>query len=90
LWQGEQDLFDRRIHFGAASLKTIPEKAEGLSRWSALWGPEGAKKATLDFAHAGKFEGDSWPLDRLALGKTGVPEPRGADLFKLGILRKPR
>ncbi len=93
LWQGDQDVFDRRLHFGAATPRTIPDKAEGLAGWTALWGAGGARRATLGFAHPNKFDADRWPLERLALSAPGRPDEMrglGADLQKLGILRKPR
>ncbi len=90
LWQGDQDVFDRRLHFGAATLKTIPDKAEGLSGWQAIWGPGGARRATLNFAHPNRFDADRWPMERLSLSAPGRPEEMrgvGADLQKLGLRR---
>ncbi len=91
LWQGEQDLFDKRLHFGGATPTAIPEQPAGLSGWAWLWGSSGARKSTRDFAHAHRFEADRWPLERLALNAAGSTEELtgfGADLQKLGLVRK--
>jgi hypothetical protein len=89
LWQGEQDVFDRRLHFGAALPKAIPEKGDWPASWSALWGEAGTHRSTLAHPATNRFEEDRWPLERLALTPT-APAGAGADLQKLGLLRKTR
>jgi serine/threonine-protein kinase len=89
LWQGEQDVYDRRLQFGAATLKTIPEKVEGMTGWQGVWGAGGSRRATLDFAHANRFDADRWSLDRLALSaRPDEMRGIGADLQKLGVFRR--
>jgi serine/threonine protein kinase len=95
LWQGEGNVYDRRLHFPVAAAGTIPEKPQPLSTWVGLWGPAGDRRPFLDVPVLRQFDRQRWPLERLQL----IP-PRfqrfpfdvksvGADLVQLGIVRKP-
>jgi serine/threonine-protein kinase len=96
LWQGEGDAFDKRFHFGAAQLGAIPEKAESFADWVQVWGPGVGQRVLGNFPQGPRFEKDRWPLERLVLTPTGPgsssidPRGIGADLQRLGLLRKSR
>jgi serine/threonine-protein kinase len=97
VWQSDGDAFDKRLHFGAASMsQALPDKAEGHTVWSRLWGTAGIRRPVLDLALTQKFDNDRWQLERLAIPvprpSPGTPpkRPPGADLTQLGILKKPK
>jgi hypothetical protein len=82
LWQGDRDVFDRRLWFGAApAAGPLPEKWEDHASWVALWGTPALRRAVLDLNLLRSFEGERWLPERLL----GVRIPAGADLDKIGV-----
>ena len=94
-WHGKGNAFDRRLESYHAFAGTAPGNKQTLADWEQLWGHAGeqdalsvepgpAKKATID--------ADAPQLERLALpaqvrAVPGNPPP-GADLVRLGVLKK--
>jgi hypothetical protein len=84
VWQGEEDVLDRRLYFGAwRAGKPLPDRPEGTTAWTRLWGSYGVRRPVLDLSLTRLIEPGRWQLDRLAL-----PAGRGADLALLGV-KKP-
>jgi hypothetical protein len=86
LWQGEQDCFDKRLHFSSAS--SVPEKSNWPGGWTALWGANGQRRSILAHPATNRFDVDDWQLSRLAITPP-PPAVVGADLTKLRIAQKP-
>jgi hypothetical protein len=82
-WQSDEDVLDRRLHFGAAPARALPDRPEGLAAWLRLWGSAGVRRPVFDLRLTRTLEAGRWPLERLAL-----PPGRGADLVLLGVVKK--
>ncbi len=86
VWQSDNDAFDRRLWFAAATAdKPPPEKRQEHTTWVEWWGTPALRHAQLYLATAHTLDAESWPLERLVGAK--VP---GADLEKLGVTTKPK
>ncbi|HZV05911.1 MAG TPA: hypothetical protein VE999_12605, partial [Gemmataceae bacterium] len=86
VWQSDNDTYDRRIWFGAASTASpLPEKPEDHASWLSLWGSPGLRRSKLDVLLFRTLDNDRWLLDQ-RLGGWKAP---GANLDKLGLSRKP-
>src|SRR5262249_38878228 len=84
VWQGEGDVYDRRLYFGARGARALlPDKPEDHAVWARLWGSYGVRRPVLDLPLTRLLGPGRWQLDRLAL-----PAGRGADLVLLDI-KKP-
>src|SRR5262245_14683575 len=95
VWQGEGDLLDKALRFGAEPASTPgADNPNWPMAWSRLWGPLGLRKPYLEVTTLRKFEAKMWPLDRLQLPARDLPPPSsgkpipGADLKLVGILKK--
>jgi hypothetical protein len=94
VWQGEGNVFDKRLHFYAVGAE-LPERAQPFPAWSRLWGPANERRPFLNLALTNTLKWDPLQLERLALPEikpieSGQPKPRpGADLAALGLLPKP-
>jgi hypothetical protein len=91
LWQGDGDVFDKRLHFAAAPASAVPEAAQDAAAWARMWGSPGERRPT-EVALAKLFDLDRWALERLALPRKDVSpdgRPAGADLALLGVVKKP-
>ncbi len=90
LLRSDGDLFDKRLYYQAAAGEAPPEKPQPHALWAGLWGPAAANRPVLDVALHGTLDLEHPQLDRLAL--PALPRfrdrPVGADLVRLGILKK--
>ncbi len=75
--------------FAAAPASALPDKEEGRSVWTRLWGSYGDDHPAADVTLVKLFDAAPWPLDRLALPKSKEGMSPGADLAQLGLLKKP-
>jgi serine/threonine protein kinase len=95
IWQSADDVYDKRLHFAAASLTAIPATAQTHAPWHQLWGAFGDTRPVTALPLTARFDRERWPLERLRLpvlrGRPIVFDPRefGPDLEKLGIIKKP-
>jgi tRNA A-37 threonylcarbamoyl transferase component Bud32 len=90
-WRSEGDVFDRRLQYGAApAAGPLPDKAESHSLWAKLWGTPGDVQPFLDLPPTRPFDGDKLQFDRLVLPAWPrfMGHPPGADLARLGLLKK--
>jgi hypothetical protein len=95
-WQGRHNMYDRRLGYYASSGGAPDQRAsQPYSAWSALWGSNGDLEPILELSSAGSIVRDRSlisQLDRLALlhsAPFAENEKPGADLVRLGILKKP-
>jgi hypothetical protein len=86
MWQGEDDLFDRRLHFGACASQP-PERPQGLAPWLRLWGSASVRRPVADASLTRTLDAVPWALERLAMPPAQAGH--GADLGALGISKKP-
>jgi hypothetical protein len=86
LWQGDNDLYDKRLYFAAAP-GTPPDRSQPLSAWTRLWGSANCQHSVIEDRLARPLEGYPWPLERLILPRAAAGH--GADLGALGISRRP-
>jgi hypothetical protein len=85
LWQSENDLYDKRLYFSAG--RAPPDKPQPLSDWPQLWGSPNVRGPVIEERLHQPLGPAPWSLDRLALPRDRVGH--GADLFALGISKKP-
>jgi serine/threonine-protein kinase len=94
-WQGEGNLYDKRLQAYVATLgkdgtPAPPDKPQPYAVWEHVWGPADVKPV-LDVALKGTIDLDKLPLEHLALPAHGLPKEKpGADVTKLLAQRKPR
>jgi serine/threonine-protein kinase len=91
-WQGKGNAFDGRLH-AYLVLPGAAEARQTLADWQALWGRSGEPDALLvqPPGTSKTFSTDAPPLDRLVLPRdvhSVAGPPPGADLTRLGILKK--
>ncbi len=93
-WQGEGNVYDRRLHafamMVAADGKPVRDyKPQPTAVWERLWGPAD-HSANFDVPFKTTLDLEKLPLEQLALPATPVlKEKPGADLTKLlGIKKK--
>jgi hypothetical protein len=80
VWQSDGDVYDRRLHFGAAAAGALPARAEPFDAWARLWGSNGVRGPGHNVPLRATFDLKRWPLDRLA-----VPGGRGAEIAQLPL-----
>jgi eukaryotic-like serine/threonine-protein kinase len=86
VWQSDGDVYDRRLHYGAAAAGALPARAEPFDAWARLWGTNGVRGPGHNVPFRATLDLKRWPLDRLA-----VPGGRGADIAQLPLPKpKPR
>jgi serine/threonine-protein kinase len=93
VWRSEGDVFDKRLQYAAAPLAgSLPDKAEPHALWTRLWGTPGDVQAFLDLPPSRPFDGVTPQFDRLVLPPWTrfMGHPPGADLTRLGLLKKPK
>jgi serine/threonine protein kinase len=83
-WRSEDDLYDARLQFGAASRP--PDRPQPLEAWLRLWGPGKIQGAVLSDKLRSALDAGLRPLQRLALPTELAPQ-HGADLEALGIIQ---
>ncbi len=90
VWQGADDVYDRRLHFAVGAAAAVPEKPQPHDVWPHLWGPVGDVQPVLDVAVRGTFDMDRLAYDRLVLPAHPrfKGRPPGADLVLLGLVKK--
>jgi serine/threonine protein kinase len=87
VWQGEQDFFDRRLHFAAAVAgRPLPSKPPVLTAWRHLWGTPNVRQPGPEGNFSHTLDAFPWALERLALPPSLASY--GADLDALGIRKK--
>ncbi len=90
-WQGKRNAIDARWHAHFAPWTNTPPPPSTLADWLRLWGRAGEQDAVpLDPAHTAKMllTPESPQLDRLALPRDPRFTSFGADLVRLGLLKK--
>jgi hypothetical protein len=88
VWQSEDDVYDKRLHFTGAEA-TIPKQPDPPGSWRRLWGSYNVVKPVLDVDFRRTAELKAEHLDRLALpSSTSFARPPGADLARLGLVKK--
>jgi len=88
-WQGEGDVFDKRLHFFAAP--ATPEgapygvdKLQPRAAWARAWGPLGEQQATYEVPLRGTVDFEKLQLERLALPSyLNLKGSPGANLTRL-------
>jgi serine/threonine-protein kinase len=93
VWRSEGDVFDKRLQYAAApAAGPLPDKAEPHTLWTRLWGTPGDVQAFLDLPPSRPFDGATPQFDRLVLPPWTrfMGHPPGADLARLGLLKKPK
>jgi hypothetical protein len=91
LWQSDGDAYDRRLHYAAAGGEASPDKPQPPAEWARLWGLGGVRKAVTDRPFTRAFTAEKWPFEALTVPPPrdgGTPPPIGADLVKLGLVKK--
>jgi hypothetical protein len=88
LWFGEDNVYDKRLHFVFAAPDSVPKTAQPLDFWRFLWSCdrdilqiyEGKPPPQVDFSNPRSVE-------NLYLPAEAIPRdpPPGADLVKLGL-----
>ena len=95
IWQSEDDVYDKRLHFAVAGPTAIPARADSHAEWRRLWGAFGDSHPVTALPLTTRFERQKWPLERLRLPllrrRPLVFDPRevGPDFEKLGLVKKP-
>jgi hypothetical protein len=91
LWQGDGNLFDKRLHFFAMPTPApLPDQRQPYAVWTRLWGSPGERQPLLDLMLSARMDPNLVQLDCLSLLAPGLPRlerPPGANLFQLGILK---
>jgi hypothetical protein len=91
VWQGEDNVYDKGLHFYAASVEKTAELRQPYRTWTQVWGTSGDRRPVLlDPQYSALFDPDSPRLGLLALPRSfraaNDAAPPGADLAGLGIL----
>jgi serine/threonine-protein kinase len=93
VWQGEGDVFDRRLQFYAATIKNVvpvTECDQSPALWTSLWGRLGNRRPLLEVPLSSTLDPSKPRFDSLALpDHPSLKEPfPGADLTRLPGIKK--
>jgi serine/threonine-protein kinase len=89
-WQGEGDVFDKRLRHYAmlAGQEATLERPQPRGTWTRLWGPLADRQPILNVPFKQTIDLEKLQLERLALPSTSkFKDPPGADLKRLGIVK---
>jgi serine/threonine-protein kinase len=93
-WQGEGNVYDKRLRVYAAvapdkdDKPAEPDRPRGYAAWERLWGPAEARPI-LDWPLKATLDLEKLPLEHLALpAHAGIREKPGADVARLLAPRK--
>jgi serine/threonine-protein kinase len=91
-WQGVGDVYDKRLRYNVllAGQDSAVERPQPHATWARLWGPLGEQQSVLNVDFKQTIDLEKFQLERLSLPATPkFKEPPGADLKRLGIVKKP-
>jgi hypothetical protein len=95
IWQGERNLFDRRLRSYVWIADDAPSGSQPFALWTRIWGPANEKMPLINLPLTNALKWDSLQLDRLLLSEIKLPQGTGsanmrpgADLAALGLLPK--
>jgi hypothetical protein len=95
IWQGDGNVFDKRLHSFIQVGGESPEHAQSFPTWARLWGPANEKQPIANTSLTNVLKWEPLQLDRLLLTEVKLPPGTatklrpGADLAELGLLPKP-
>jgi hypothetical protein len=95
VWQGEGNVFDKRLHTFVVNGEATPERPQAIALWSRLWGPMGERQPFTNLTLTNTLKWEHLQLERLLLPEikptpgSDHPKPHpGADLNALRLLTK--
>jgi hypothetical protein len=95
VWQGEGNVFDKRLHSYVVNGEGVPDRPQAVAVWTRLWGPMGERQPITSLALSNALKWEPLQLDRLQLPEIKAPpgsdNPKphpGADLTTLGLANK--
>jgi eukaryotic-like serine/threonine-protein kinase len=95
VWQGEGNVFDKRMHSFVTLGDDAAERTQAFAVWAKVWGPDNEIQPLLNVPLTNVLKWEPLQLDHLLLPEIKPPSGSsarirpGADLGALGLLPKP-